>query len=113
MQRTVRNVYRHENSGRFQVRRLHSPLCSSSEFPTRTATTARAQSAESNTRLSRKPLVNREVHASQGHASLTAFILIPDATHIITVNRDEHICVSWFSQGYTAYKLKTSVLDKK
>ena len=38
--------------------------------------------------------MNREVHASQGHASLlTAFILIPDATHIITANRDEHICV--------------------
>ncbi|KAI0247099.1 hypothetical protein BJV78DRAFT_1285811 [Lactifluus subvellereus] len=36
-----------------------------------------------------------------GHTSLlTAFLLTPDETHIITVDRDEHIRASWFPQGY-------------
>jgi len=37
-----------------------------------------------------------------GHTSLlTVFLLSPDETHIITADRDEHIRVSWFPQGYT------------
>ncbi|KAI9447148.1 WD40 repeat-like protein [Russula earlei] len=37
-----------------------------------------------------------------GHTSLlTAFLLSPDETHIITADRDEHIRVSWFPQGHT------------
>jgi tRNA (guanine-N(7)-)-methyltransferase subunit TRM82 len=37
-----------------------------------------------------------------GHTSLlTAFILTPDETHIITADRDEHIRASWFPQGHT------------
>ncbi|KAI0247080.1 hypothetical protein BJV78DRAFT_1285798 [Lactifluus subvellereus] len=36
-----------------------------------------------------------------GHTSLlTASLLMPDETHIITVDRDEHIRASWFPQGY-------------
>ena len=37
-----------------------------------------------------------------GHTSLlTAFLLSPEETHIITADRDEHIRVSQFPQGYT------------
>ncbi|KAJ7091519.1 WD40 repeat-like protein [Mycena belliarum] len=37
-----------------------------------------------------------------GHASfLTAFLLSPDEKFILTADRDEHIRVSWFPQGYT------------
>lgn len=36
-----------------------------------------------------------------GHTSLlTAFLLSPDETHIITADRDEHIRVSCFPQGH-------------
>ncbi|KAH8987773.1 WD40 repeat-like protein [Lactarius hatsudake] len=37
-----------------------------------------------------------------GHTSLlTAFLLSPDETHIVTADRDEHIRASRFPQGYT------------
>ncbi|KAJ7696446.1 WD40-repeat-containing domain protein [Mycena rosella] len=37
-----------------------------------------------------------------GHASfLTAFLLAPDEKFIVTADRDEHVRVSWFPQGYT------------
>lgn len=37
-----------------------------------------------------------------GHTSLlTAFLLAPDETHIVTADRDEHIRASRFPQGYT------------
>ncbi|KAJ7491900.1 WD40 repeat-like protein [Mycena latifolia] len=37
-----------------------------------------------------------------GHASfLTSFLLSPDEQFILTADRDEHIRVSWFPQGYT------------
>jgi tRNA (guanine-N(7)-)-methyltransferase subunit TRM82 len=36
-----------------------------------------------------------------GHTSLlTAFLLTPEESHIITADRDEHIRASWFPQGY-------------
>ena len=36
-----------------------------------------------------------------GHASLlTTFLLSPDEQYILTADRDEHIRVSWFPQGY-------------
>lgn len=37
-----------------------------------------------------------------GHASLlTAFLLSPNERFIVTADRDEHIRVSWFPQGYS------------
>ncbi|KAH9951156.1 WD40-repeat-containing domain protein [Amylocystis lapponica] len=37
-----------------------------------------------------------------GHASLlTCFLLSPDERHVLSADRDEHIRVSWFPQGYT------------
>jgi tRNA (guanine-N(7)-)-methyltransferase subunit TRM82 len=37
-----------------------------------------------------------------GHTSfLTAFLLSADEKYIITADRDEHVRVSWYPQGYT------------
>ncbi|KAH9989586.1 WD40-repeat-containing domain protein [Russula vinacea] len=68
--------------------------------PLSTPTTAPSQSAESDTLASHENPSGGTLIL--GHTSLlTTFVLTPDETHIVTADRDEHIRVSWFSQGYT------------
>jgi hypothetical protein len=93
--------------GRLQVRRpcARLPLTCSCPLsyplePLPTPTPAPSQNAVSDTLASHENPSGGTLIL--GHTSLlTAFILTPDETHIITADRDEHIRVSWFPQGHT------------